>query len=566
MAKRKISLIGLVVVMICVLVFAPVVTAGIYFIHTVSGQLQHTASETVSMYLNEFTDRTDRMMETLRDGVYYLTSDSAAQQMMNSSKPLTQIQILRLEQNFSRAFSLGDSLNPDVVSAIYLIKNDQYVPVYGGNYYLNTSWRVRQMYQTHEDCNSARTLYTHYTIVGYAYMIVDFVDLNTMQPLGKIIVELNIDKLLSTLSLNQLYPSTVVIFSGAQGKRIGSLQTDLFRENEDMNKWYHASSSLRKSRERVDIYIPNAEILAGVRQSTRVYFLVCAAILILALLLAATCLILLLRPLRQMLHTIGSIGSGDFSVRMDETPYTETTAISHAFNDMADRLDTLFQEVYQRGLLLRDAEIHQLESQIQPHFIFNILELINVRCMVAGQPAICTTVQNLAQLLRASVVNHGKQIITLQEELDSVKYYLALQKERFEEKLQYTVDVEDDKLLGCYLPKLTIQPLVENSIVHGLEPKRHGGWVRVSIWEEEDAVYIRVHDDGVGFDPSAIPQPGSDDKHHTHVALHNIERRFQLLYGEPYGMSIKSEPGHGTSIVLTLPIITAPPEKEKDLC
>ena len=527
MAKRKISLIGLVVVMICVLVFAPVVTAGIYFIHTVSGQLQHTASETVSMYLNEFTDRTDRMMETLRDGVYYLTSDSAAQQMMSSSKPLTQIQILQLEQNFSRTFSLGDSLNPDVVSAIYLIKNDQYVPVYGGNYYLNTSWRVRQMYQTHEDCNSARTLYTHYAIIGYAYMIVDFVDLNTMQPLGKIIVELNIDKLLSTLSLNQLYPSTVVIFSGAQGKRIGSLQTDLFRENEDMNKWYHASSSLRKSRERVDIYIPNAEILAGVRQSTRVYFLVCAAILILALLLAATCLILLLRPLRQMLHTIGSIGSGDFSVRMDETPYTETTAISHAFN---------------------------------------ILELINVRCMVAGQPAICTTVQNLAQLLRASVVNHGKQIITLQEELDSVKYYLALQKERFEEKLQYTVDVEDDKLLGCYLPKLTIQPLIENSIVHGLEPKRHGGWVRVSIWEEEDAVYIRVYDDGVGFDPSAIPQPGSDDKHHTHVALHNIERRFQLLYGEPYGMSIKSEPGHGTSIVLTLPIITAPPEKEKDLC
>ena len=232
------------------------------------------------------------MMETLRDGVYYLTSDSAAQQMMSSSEPLTQIQILRLEQNFSRAFSLGDSLNPDVVSAIYLIKNDQYVPVYGGNYYLNTSWRVRQMYQTHEDCNSARTLYTHYTIVGYAYMIVDFVDLNTMQPLGKIIVELNINKLLSTLSLNQLYPSTVVIFSGDQGKRIGSLQTDLFRENEDMNKWYHASSSLRKSRERVDIYIPNAEILAGVRQSTRVYFLVCAAILILALLLAATCLIL----------------------------------------------------------------------------------------------------------------------------------------------------------------------------------------------------------------------------------------------------------------------------------
>ena len=92
------------------------------------------------------------MMETLRDGVLPDLGQRSADDE-SSSEPLTQIQILQLEQNFSRAFSLGDSLNPDVVSAIYLIKNDQHVPVYGGNYYLNTSWRVRQMYQTHEDCN-----------------------------------------------------------------------------------------------------------------------------------------------------------------------------------------------------------------------------------------------------------------------------------------------------------------------------------------------------------------------------------------------------------------------------
>ena len=149
---------------------------------------------------------------------------------------------------------------------------------------------------------------------------------------------------------------------------------------------------------------------------------------------------------------------------------------------MANRLDTLFYEVYQKGLLLRDAEIGQLESQIQPHFIFNILELINMRCMAAGQPAICTTVQNLAQLLRANVVHNGEQTITFREELEYVKYYLALQKERFEEKLQYAVNLEDPEILDYALPKLTIQPLVENSIVpvsytHLAQNPPHGtGW------------------------------------------------------------------------------------------
>lgn len=98
---------------------------------------------------------------------------------------------------------------------------------------------------------------------------------------------------------------------------------------------------------------------------------------------------------------------------------------------------------------------------------------------------------------------------------------------------------------------------MENSIVHGIEPKRGGGSVHISIWEEEDAVYIRVGDDGVGFDPDTLNEPrGADSGRHARVALKNIERRIQLLYGEPYGMAIRSVPGEGTSIVLTLPILT----------
>lgn len=575
--KRKISLTALAIFLVCLLVFLPVVSASVYFTRTVSRQLEHNASETVAVYLDQFTEQTDRMLGTLRDCIYYLTTDAAARRMMQQESRVTQIEILQLEQQFSRAFTLGDSLNPDVVSAIYLLKSTQdYFAVYGGNYYRNTSRRILTMYQGYQDCNAARTLYTDPRNKGYAYMILDFVDLNSIAPLGKIIVELDMRSLLDISSLQTLYPSTAVLFRGTDGREIGSYGADALPAFPGLNaaseitldgaSWYHASRQLPEDRERIDLYIPRSEILTGIRQSTQIYILVTAVILLFALLVAATFIVLLLHPLRQMLHRIGRLASGDLSVRMDETPYRETETLAHAFNDMANRLDTLFYEVYQKGLLLRDAEIGQLESQIQPHFIFNILELINMRCMAAGQPAICTTVQNLAQLLRANVVHHGEQTITFREELEYVKYYLALQKERFEEKLQYAVNLEDPEILDYALPKLTIQPLVENSIVHGLEPKRQGGWVRISIWEEEDAVYIRVSDDGVGFDPSALPAAQPDDRRHAHVALRNIERRIHLLYGEPYGMDVKSAPGEGTSIVLTLPILPGAPEKEEPPC
>ena len=133
-----------------------------------------------------------------------------------------------------------------------------------------------------------------------------------------------------------------------------------------------------------------------------------------------------------------------------------------------------------------------------------------------------------------------------------------MQKERFGDSLTYSIDLEDPSILDYSIPKLTIQPLVENSIVHGLEPKRGGGAVRIGIWEDEDAIYIRITDDGVGFDASQLtldihnnaPAAGAS---HNHIALANIARRIQLLYGSKYGMKIVSSPGNGTTITVTVP-------------
>lgn len=179
-----------------------------------------------------------------------------------------------------------------------------------------------------------------------------------------------------------------------------------------------------------------------------------------------------------------------------------------------------------------------------------------MRCMAAGQYELCRVVSNLANLLRANVSNRGQQKITLEEELRYVRYYLELQKERYGEKLCYEIELESQELLRYYLPKLTIQPLVENSVVHGLENKRGGGSVRISIWEEEDEIDMRVWDDGVGFDTASLFQDDADeaDRQHNHVALPNVRRRIQLLYGQEYGLNVTSAPGSGTTVLVNLPL------------
>ena len=221
---------------------------------------------------------------------------------------------------------------------------------------------------------------------------------------------------------------------------------------------------------------------------------------------------------------------------------------------MADHLEALYQDAYEKGVRLRATEYQLLEAQINPHFIFNVLETVNMRCLAAGHRDIAHIVTDLAELLRFNRRSHKNQKITFSEELRYVRYYLDLQKARFQTALSYEIDYEDESLLQYYLPRLTIQPLVENAVVHGLEPRQSGGHVSVKIWEEDESIYVRIEDNGVGFDPDQKPSPITLGSKHNRIALPNIQERLRLLYGDNAALRISSVPGKGTTALLILPI------------
>lgn len=569
--KHKKSLAAIAVLLCCILIILPICSTAIYFGSAASARLKDTVRETVDFYLSQVSERTGSTLNAMRNSIYYLMSDNATQQIMRTDVAPDQLKRLEVEEGLGRALLVSDTLDPNTVTGIYLVKDgEQYLSILRGGTFIGTYSRVMHVFDELGSANSARELYTVEEYPDYCYCIVDYIDLETLQTLGKIVIELRASELVDTSYIDTVYQQATVVVSRTDGIVIGKAKPSFAAAANGKSKgryididgvsYYHTGQILSPARVRIDVFIPRSEILETIHQTLFVYGLFTMIILVITLLIGAFVLYLLSKPVRQMLNKIDLLATGDLSVRMDPTPYRETERMATAFNDMADRLENLFDEVYTKGLLLREAEFNLLESQIRPHFIFNVLELINMRCLATGQNGICHIISNLAQLLRANITYKHKQTITVQEELLYVRYYLELQKERFEDKLHYEINLEDSEILKYYLPKLTIQPLVENGIVHGLEPKRGGGTLRIGIWEEAEAICVRVSDDGVGFDTSQLnldtPQINDEKTRHNHVALTNINRRIQLLYGQQYGMAISSTPGKGTDVTLTLPIDT----------
>ncbi len=556
--SKKPSLALLCLALCCFFVLIPSVCASFYFYCTVSVEMEDNARETVGLYLDRTRESTEAVLDTLRNGIYYLMSDPTVQGYMRTEGPLDQMARSQIEKQFSRVLFLSSALGRETMSGIYLVhEEDEFIPVRQDGIYQGAAARVQRVYHQLRELNSARELYLMPGDFEHSYLLTDYLDLDTMRPIGKIVIELRTAALIDTSYIKSVYSGAEVYFSRTDGQVLycsAGSAGDLPAASG--GNLYHQGWRLVPYRLQLDVFVPRADIVRSLRETVTLYVSFTAVVLLLTLVIASLVYWHQLRPLRGMVDTMDRMATGDLSARMEPTSYRETELMASAFNQMAERLGSLFEEVYEKGLLLKQAELGLLESQIQPHFIFNVLEVINVRCMAAGQYELCRMVSNLANLLRANVSNRGQQKITLEEELRYVRYYLELQKERYGEKLRYEIELESQDLLCCYLPKLTIQPLVENSVVHGLENKRGGGSVRISIWEEEDGIDIRVWDDGVGFDTTNLFQSGVDevDNQHNHVALPNVQRRIQLLYGQDYGISVTSTPGNGTTVLVNLPL------------
>lgn len=206
-----------------------------------------------------------------------------------------------------------------------------------------------------------------------------------------------------------------------------------------------------------------------------------------------------------------------------------------------------------RSKLLATAELKALQAQINPHFLFNSLTVIGSLCRINPKKA-RSLITHLSNTFRKNL-NMNKELVELEEELNHVRSYVEIEKARFEDKLEVIYEIE--KNINCMLPPLTLQPLVENAIKHGLLPKKNGGMVKIIGIKQKNEVIIHIEDDGVGIkEEKLVRLMGEDNIHKDSLGINNVNERLKGMFGELYGLQIDSKIGEGTSILLRIPIIT----------
>ena len=294
----------------------------------------------------------------------------------------------------------------------------------------------------------------------------------------------------------------------------------------------------------------NSEVYAMLKQIlVVVMFLVLLCIGIVAMVYQG-----IMSPIKRMLEFCHEVSEGKLSVRIQDNHKDELSRLSGSMDHMADTIEHLMAQQKAQEERKRELELQMLQYQLNPHFLFNTLNSLRFVAAMHKDQIVSDGIQALSSLLQNTLTNKN-EYITIQEELENLENYFSILRIRYAGSFEYSFHVEEDELLSCLVPKLILQPLAENSVMHGSSDNGTVMEIQITCWRENEDVIIELSDDGKGFevtDDALAPHP-----ERKRIGVANVNDRIQLNFGRKYGLKINSQPGKGTTCTLTLPELYA---------
>ena len=262
------------------------------------------------------------------------------------------------------------------------------------------------------------------------------------------------------------------------------------------------------------------------------------------------------KPIYEIRDVTGQVAEGNLSVRTHIEHGEEVKDLGESLNVMIDKISELLDQVTVEQVRLRHAELELLQAQINPHFLYNTLDTIVWLAETGEQEQVISMVGSLSKFFRTSL-NQGRDNITIGEELQHAGSYLEIQQVRYQDILRYEIAVPRE-LWDYMIPKITIQPLVENALYHGIKNKRAMGCIRVTGEKKDDCIEICVSDDGIGMSEDRLMQirdriSNLDPDSSEIFGLYNVNERIRLRFGDEYGITVDSTYGEGTTVKIRLP-------------
>ena len=262
-------------------------------------------------------------------------------------------------------------------------------------------------------------------------------------------------------------------------------------------------------------------------------------------------------PIKRLDGSVREIESGNLDVEILPSGSYEVEHLGKSIKNMLGRIKVLMSDLVAEHNAKRKSEFDTLQSQINPHFLYNTLDIIVWMIENENSDKAVNIVTALAKFFRISL-SKGKNIITVKDEVEHVRNYLMIQNMRFKNRFEYSIDV-DEKVLSYSSLKLMLQPLVENAIYHGMEFMDGDGEIDVKVFKEDDSLYFTITDNGLGMSEDMVETLLSKDfvpsKKGSGIGVKNVNERIKLYFGSEYGLKVESEPDEGTKITIHLPAV-----------
>lgn len=264
--------------------------------------------------------------------------------------------------------------------------------------------------------------------------------------------------------------------------------------------------------------------------------------------------LLITRPISNLIKLMGQVESGEMNAFAEVNGTVEVQELSRSFNHMIYRIRRLMEEIVQDQQQLRKSEMKTLYAQINPHFLYNTLDSIVWMAESGDNQKVVNMIFALSQFFRLSL-SGGNDTITVEQELKHAETYLLLQKMRFNDQFTYEIQA-DPEVLSCQTLKILLQPIIENSIIHGVSNLPYQGKITVKAMRDGDMLLFQVIDNGFGIEPQKLANILEiDQKSKSGIGIKNVNKRIQLQYGNQYGLYYESELDEGTTVTIRLPYI-----------
>ncbi len=562
------------------LVLIPLMIVSLRIYEKSKGIIQNNVSTYTQEYLNQLSNNIEYKINEVIKISAQLTVNTQLNNGLVKYHDSSADQKTKIMEDINNIFSNTLSVYGDV-NGIYVFDNYNNEFYAKKRYIGNSDIRSEEWYQKAISNNGKYILFIKdgsKKTIGVARSIIN---IYTKQSIGVILVDLPYTLLDKSIKSNRyLSDKNGVIYIldqedefiyTSEDDRVLTLDfKDGLKHNKDgyvvqrmdgNNKFivYHTSEALNWR----FVYICDMkELMKDMNSIRTTIFSICCVLGIISIALAVTLSTYLLKPFNEIIQAMKKVEKGDYSVRIQPKTNDEIKYLMLSFNNMTDHIEKLIQSEYSAKLSQKEAQLDMLQQQINPHFLYNTFESLRGLAITEGNKEIANMVKALSNFMRYNLYR-GKSITTVEEELNHIKNYIIIQNYRYDDKVALVIDINEE-IRRLPIPKFTLQPLVENAILHGIIAKKEKGLIHISSIRYENYATIIVHDNGVGMKAESVNELNWNLQNHlevkrdeqTNIGTFNVNERLKLNFGKDFGLAYTSTEGVETTVEVRLPLLS----------